>query len=128
MYEVIMKRLTVLAFLALTNPPIAQDQPENADVDALVKDLDSADRETRLNAINALAEIGPDAKKAVPGLIKILHVKDEELRLNAALALGKMGKDAVAPLAKLLGDKDLDTRYYAISALGWIGKDAKETA
>src|SRR5688572_21473121 len=111
----------ILLLLMFVPVAVAQQPGEKAgprDYSALVKNLDSNDRELRLDAINALAEIGPPANNAVPGLVKILQEKDEELRLSAALALGKIGKDAVAPVSKLLADKDDDTRYYALAALG----------
>src|SRR5438552_899946 len=115
-----MKTLAFIVAALLTGIAVGGVQ-DKTDYAALIKNLDSAERETRLDAINAIAELGPRAPKAVPPLVKILQEKDEELRLSAAIALGKIGKEAVEPVAKLLALKDDDTRYYALAALGWIG-------
>ena len=98
-------------------------------VPPLIKDLgNKKDPGARLQAIVGLADFGPHAAAAVPGLIDALQDKDEDLRLNAAIALGKIGKPAVEPLSKLLGSQDDDTRFYAVWALGWIGPEAGSTS
>lgn len=94
----------------------------------LIKDLESNDPATLLTAVTALGELGPDAAKAVPGLIRALGFKNEDVRLNAAIALGRVGKAAVDDLTKSLASDDADVRFYSVWALGWIGPDAKTSA
>ena len=78
--------------------------------------------EQRREAIAAtLAEIGPDAKEAVPALAAALTSPEVEVRGRAAFALSEIGpaaKSAVADLAKLLKDDDADVRKAAALALG----------
>ena len=84
---------------------------------------DSAIAKLRLNAIMALAELGPEAQ-SVPGLTRYFKSRTR-LRLNAA-PCRKNGQDAV-PLMKLLMTRTM-TRNHAIAAQSWISKDAKEAA
>jgi HEAT repeat protein len=53
-------------------------------------------------AANALGEIGPDAKQAVPALIRVLSLGSGEARDQAASALGKIGSLAKAAEPELL--------------------------
>src|SRR5438874_2098110 len=65
-------------------------------------------KEARYWACLALAEIGAQAKAAVPGLVKALADERPEVRLQAAVALGEIGaeaKPAAGALVKLLEDK-----------------------
>jgi HEAT repeat protein len=103
-------------------------QPAKVELKVLLADLKSKDEQTKLNAIMNLADWGPKADAAIPGLVEALQSKNEDFRLNAAITLGKIGKQAVPPLAELLTSTDEDTRYYAVWALGWIGPDASDTA
>lgn len=91
-------------------------------VPALVKALDHA--EARYWACLVLAEIGPEAKAAVPGLMKTLGDERPEVRLQAVIALGQIGpasKPAVANLVKALDDEFPSVRSAAVYALGKIG-------
>ena len=56
---------------AVTLAPLVRAQ-EKKDFDALLKDLDSTDREVRLTAVTALADLGPDAGKAAKALAEFL--------------------------------------------------------
>src|SRR5262245_49226804 len=108
-------RVSVLCFLYLaTNVAQAAALPNQAD-DSKLKEhlaaLSHSDMNVRLKAVMALAELGPKAEPAVPGLIAAMQVNNEDLRLNAAIALGKIGKAAVTPLTKILQTKDADARY-----------------
>jgi hypothetical protein len=121
-----MKKLLVLGILfAFLAPARAAEPPIPKKIGDLVKNLKSKDPATQLAAVTALADLGPKAKEAIPDLVNLLKVKNEDLRLNSSIALGKIGKAAVADLVKALRDKDPDTRYYAVWALGWIGPDAR---
>jgi HEAT repeat protein len=72
----------------------------------------------------ALAEMGPQAKAAVPGLTALLKDDEPEVRVEAAMALGEIGPDAasaVTELAKSLADSTTAVRYAAAFSLGKIG-------
>jgi HEAT repeat protein len=59
-------------------------------------------------AAAALGWFGPDAKEAVPALIKALADPDLGVRLDAATALGAIGPDAkdAVPALQRIAEKD----------------------
>jgi HEAT repeat protein len=79
-----------------------------------------------------LAEIGPEAKGAVPQLKAVLKHEQPETRLQAVAALGEIGpaaKPLTADIVALLeNDPFGGVRYAAAFALGKIGTDAGATA
>jgi HEAT repeat protein len=84
--------------------------------------------EVRVEAAQALANIGPSAYEAVPELIEALGDKEKALRRMAALALGQIGRyagDAVPALTRALKDPSKAVRRRAVMALGAIGHDAR---
>ena len=98
-------------------------------VKELIMKLSDGDYYVRARAAEALGEMGPAAKDAVPALIKLCGDSDSDVRGHAAEALGEMGpaaKDAVPALIKLCGDSDSDVRGHAAVALGEMGPDAKD--
>ncbi len=117
-----------LLFVAASLGRSADPSDLDKKVTSLVGKLGGQDARLRLEAIAALGELGPDARKAAPALVGVLKVRDDDARLHGVLALGKVGKDAVGPVAAALGDRDADVRYYAVWALGLIGPDAKDKA
>ena len=62
-------------------------------IDPLIAALDSQDAQVRLLAAGALAEIGPDAKAAIPFLKKDLADKDPSVRARTAMVIAKVGGD-----------------------------------
>jgi HEAT repeat protein len=56
----------------------------------------------RTRAVEALGNMGPKAKDAVPALIGVL--KDPNIRTEAAVALGNIGPDAGSPAVSALKD------------------------
>jgi HEAT repeat protein len=90
----------------------------------LVKQLRDKEPEIRVAAVEAIAKLDPDV--AVPVLVNVLAMPDEELRLHAALALGAIGKAAVPQLTKALGHEHETVRFYAVWALGLVGPAAKD--
>ncbi|AKV00949.1 HEAT repeat protein [Labilithrix luteola] len=104
-------------------PPL----PRN--LEASVRDLDSARPEVRVSAIDDLlrhARSSDDVKaRAVPLYEKRLADADPRVRSAAAVALGELSaKESIAALSKLVDDDDAYVRQMAINALGEIG-DAK---
>jgi HEAT repeat protein len=75
----------------------------------------------RRGAAVALGLIGPDAKDAIPALVRALRDKSPLVRSEAAVALGKIGPDAdevVEALATACRDKDYGVRINVVKALG----------
>ncbi|MGF1580940.1 MAG: HEAT repeat domain-containing protein [Gemmataceae bacterium] len=73
--------------------------------------------------------MGPDAKDALPALVKALDDKELSVRGSVVKALGQIGaeaKDAVPALIKALKDKAKELREKAAYALGEIGPAAKD--
>ncbi|MEO8493478.1 MAG: HEAT repeat domain-containing protein, partial [Planctomycetota bacterium] len=71
-------------------------------IDALGKQTDSPDdAEFTREAQFALGLIGPEAKSAVPVLMKGLASADDEVAASAAYALGKIGTEAIAAVPAL---------------------------
>ena len=90
--------------------------------------LKSGDEKTRLDAIDALGQMGPAAKGATGALAALLSDKSAEVRANAAFALQNIGPDAMAAapaLAKAILDPDLHVQHMAIAALEKIRPDPK---
>lgn len=84
--------------------------------------------ELRRKAAEALSQIGPEARNAVPSLIKALDDKEVDVRRWSAIALAKIGPDARPALAALVkalkSDNDRFVRSHAAHALGVLGKEA----
>lgn len=108
-------------FLCLAAAAVAQD------VAGLTKQLKSKDADVRRSAAKALAEVGKEAKAAVPELSRALKDEDAFVRRFAAQALGAIGPDAKAAVSALqgaLGDAKKEVGEAAADALGKIGPAA----
>jgi HEAT repeat protein len=96
-----------------------------ADVSEQVAKLKSKDTDERRAAAKELAELGSEAKDAVPALIQALKDNDAFVRRFSAEALGKIGADskAAAALEALLKNKSekKEVQEAAVTALGNMG-------
>lgn len=100
---------------------------QNAEVRDLIGKLTGKDNTERRRAAEALAELGPDAKLAVPALTKALRDRDLFVRRYSAQALGKIGtdaRDAITALALATGDEAREVQLAAIESLCQLGKPA----
>jgi HEAT repeat protein len=82
--------------------------------------LEHESKTVRWNGAYGLSKAGPEAKIALPALIRNLESKDQSGRYFAAVALGKIGpdaKEAVWALKKALKDEDESVRMEAKKAL-----------
>jgi HEAT repeat protein len=116
MKKLLMGALSVAVVLSAT--------AEGAEVEGLIKKLKSTDSDERRAAATALAELGAEAKGAVPALTAALKDKDLFVRRYAAQALGAIGADArksVPGLRALLSDSRKEVREAAVVALGKVG-------
>lgn len=97
------------------------------EVDTIATALDASDPTVRRVAALALGAIGPHARAAAPGLVRLLGEDPEpRVRAAAAQALGETELAiAVDPLvAALVGDPDRWVREAAGNALGALGAPA----
>jgi HEAT repeat protein len=104
-------------------------------LDGWIKQLSDPDASERQEATQAVLAFGPDARKAVPALTRLLVDRDSSVRANAALALGSIGvedpaqaKDAVSALTRMLADSQGAVRLQAALALGKLGPKVAHTA
>lgn len=82
----------------------------------------------RVAAVQALGQIGPQAKGALPDLIKVLKGNDRAPRPAAALALGQIHSEpeTIIPLlVALLDDPQHDVPENAVAGLGQMGSLSK---
>ncbi|MCK4267254.1 MAG: HEAT repeat domain-containing protein, partial [Actinomycetia bacterium] len=94
-------------------------------VAAIVRGLRDPHPSVREDAARTIAEIGPDANKAIPALLDLLGDTHDWPREYAAEALGKMGRLAVSSLSKRLDSDNRRVREAAAAALGQIGAPAQ---
>ena len=95
----------------------------------------ASQQSVRAAAANLLGELGPYAKKAVPGLVSLMEGRNWKLQAVAAESLGTLGEHAIEVmpdlpnrLAKLLDHEDPPVRLRAVYALGDLGKHARAEA
>jgi HEAT repeat protein len=93
-------------------------------IQRLINQLNVPENDDRRYAAQALREIGPEAKAAVPALIETLKDKNEEVPKVAGWALVEMGQAAVPGLIDALKDDDRKVHLGAAWALGYIGTAA----
>lgn len=104
-------------------------------VSALAKAIDDQDRQVSTNALDSLAELGPDAREAIPALVDALDSRKvrgarnqgrQQSAMRAAYALSRIGPDAIPPLIKALSGEDTPLRQGAAQALGKMGSAAHD--
>ena len=97
---------------------------------ALAKAVVNGDPVARVDAMEALRSVGPDAgKAAVPQLIEALKYPDRRVRSEAAKVLGSFKGAAVAAIPALehaLGDEDQEVRDNASQAILEINQGNRE--
>ena len=88
---------------------------------ALTEALRDREMTVVICAVRSLRDIGPEARLAVPSLIALRNVQNEELVDAAVMTLGRIGPAAVPALRVLLQSKALPDRGFAALALSLIG-------
>ncbi len=97
---------------------------------ALIGTLKNGDYQARVEALEKIKNLGPEAKPAIPTLIQCLEDKDSTIRSGAAVALGTIGSDAKTAIPVLitkLKDKDRFVRGASAKALAGIGVKEDKT-
>lgn len=91
-------------------------------IDFLVEELEDADLNVRVDALELLAEIGDI--RAIGPIIKTLKDEDYHVREAAALSLGTFDYNSTKLLIKLLKDKNDSVRYAGALSLSIIGDES----
>jgi HEAT repeat protein len=104
---------------------LRKDRKASAILTAALKDPMA---DVRLDAVQLLIDLGPDAKECLPALVDVLGDADGKVRVTAAEAVWRLGKPSAAlpALVAALRDKDPGNRAYAAAQLGYLMReDAK---
>jgi len=124
----------LLLFLCLLVLPISCREPpevtyEGRPLGAWIAMLESHDPAARTAAVQALRQIGPQARQAIPALIQTIREtrnRDRKLLLACNGALLAMGQEIVPSMIALLRDDDWEMRRGSAWILGRLGPDARE--
>src|SRR5262245_21844132 len=116
----------VLAVAVLAGPADAQPakkarretQVTGRPISAWVKDVEGGKPDALVPALIALMRAGPEARPAVPALIKLIQADAGFVQVIAVLTLAKVGPDAVPALRKAMDGKSMRGRELAARALG----------
>lgn len=122
-----------LALVALD--PKAASEAVPALTAALKSNTGTDDPHIPVRAANALAELGPAAKAAVPELVRLFDAKNPHVRLTAATAAARIAPEQAAKATEVLvgllkepRNKRNMIRSHALAALANIGAGAKGAA
>jgi len=122
----------VTAICLFTSIPVRGAQEEPANIDELIKIVQSGDSNAYL-AAEALGHLGPKAKSARDALVKSLESKDDRLRIASGLALANIdleneetAKLVVKTLIGALADEDANVRREALRAISSVRKAQPE--
>ena len=107
-------------------------ESDTSTLDEFIRQMSSEDKVERRDASYRLSQMGPEAQKAVPVLIKALEDRDDQIWFNAITALARIGpgaKEAVPALIEQLerasrGRYRERAQYRTAFALGSIGPAA----
>ena len=92
--------VTLIACLMGASSPVLGQEARS--VTELVADLEGGDLEKRRVALLELKELGPEAKEALPAVIKSLGDKDTQVWANSIRVLAAMGTAADEAVPVLL--------------------------
>jgi HEAT repeat protein len=109
--------------------PAAVAQPTLADLRARL--AAATDENGRVDAIDAIADLGQNARPALDELVKYCDHEEIRTRWHAARAVGMIGEDAIAALpvlVRMLGDTDPIAATQAAAAIGHIRADDHRAA
>jgi HEAT repeat protein len=105
------------------------DKVTDKSLEAILKLLQSPERDIRVQALVALGAMGSKARTCVPAVVDALHDKESEVIMAACAALPHMGDRSgrvLDPLIKVSQRKEQPLVYAACSALGEIGNTGPE--
>jgi HEAT repeat protein len=96
---------------------------------AWIEMLKANDPYTRYAAVQAVGEIGPEAREAIPLLVETIRLSrngDRRMLLACNNALLKMGREIVPHMITLLKDEEWEMRRGGAWILGKLGPEAAD--
>jgi len=124
--------LVFLRVLSLDENPSVQEAARKAVtrieedlLASLVKGLRDKSAAVRGKSAQQIAEMGSNAKAALPSLVEALADNNSAVRLAVIDVFLAIGPDAILVLGEALRDKNPQVRLTAINALGRMGPDAR---
>lgn len=103
----------------------ARERQKREIIHRLIEALELGNKEVRYRAATLLSQIGPQARNAVPALIRTLSDNEPLVIQQSAIALGEIGPEAsnaVPALVEALKNGNEFVRTAATGALGKIGR------
>jgi len=98
-----------------TRKAVARLAPYN--LPELIKGLKNSDLTVKVEVIEALGEVGPKAKDAVPGLVELIRGPNLMLRSSSLTALSKIRVGVLPKLFEVLGSRAVNRPYEAAEVL-----------
>jgi predicted Zn finger-like uncharacterized protein len=111
--------------------PIPVGGANVANLPSLVDKLSSANATERAEGVQGLAMLGPDARKALPELVKALSDKSDFVRRLAVDALRQVGQPTPEDLPYLLPFLNADnaeSKFYVLTILAILGSTPQAAA
>jgi HEAT repeat protein len=105
------------------------DKVTDKSLEAILKLLQSPERDIRVQALVAFGALGPKARTCVPAVVDALHDKETDVVIAACAALPRMGDRSsrvLDPLIKVSQRKEQHLVYAACAALGEIGNTSPD--
>jgi len=99
---------------------------ESTEITRLIKQLNSADLSTAINAARSLGIVGSLAEKVVPQLVIATTSQHTKLKALACASLGRIAKNgrlSIPALSISLNSDNVSVRQYAAAALVEFGDD-----
>jgi HEAT repeat protein len=125
-------QLVLLRVLSLSEDPKVREAAQKAVtrieqdlLASLTKDLQDKSSAVRIKSAQELAEMGDNAKAALPSLVEALADDNSAVRLAVVDAMVAIGPEAVLIFGEALRDRNPQVRLTAINALGRMGPDAR---
>lgn len=124
--------LFLLASIAILSMGCAKKEEvtyQGKPLSAWIKMLNDEDPNRKYAAIQAIGEIGPEAKEAIPILVKTIREtrnRDKRILFACTNALLGMGKEIVPYMISSLKDDDWQMRRGSAWMLGKLGPNAKD--
>jgi HEAT repeat protein len=98
---------------------------ENDSLAVLARGLQDSSASVRSQCAQELADMGANAKPALPNLVDAMADNNSAVRVAVLYAFVSIGPDAIVVLGEALRDKNPQVRSIAVDALGRMGPDSR---